>query len=34
LADGSVLFLSDGTTLDVLARLATRDDGQTLQVVP
>jgi prepilin-type N-terminal cleavage/methylation domain-containing protein/prepilin-type processing-associated H-X9-DG protein len=33
LADGSVLFLSDSTTLDVLARLATRDDGQTLQVV-
>lgn len=32
MADGSVQFLSDTTTLDVLARLATRDDGQTVQV--
>ncbi|MDB5342769.1 MAG: hypothetical protein JWP89_1146 [Schlesneria sp.] len=30
LADGSVRFLSDSLGLDVLARLATRDDGQVL----
>jgi prepilin-type N-terminal cleavage/methylation domain-containing protein/prepilin-type processing-associated H-X9-DG protein len=27
-ADGSVHFITDSTTMDVLARLATRDDGQ------
>ena len=32
MADGSVQFLSDNTTLAVLAQLATRDDGQTVQV--
>jgi len=32
LADGSVKFLSEATTLDVLARLATRDDGQTVSI--
>jgi prepilin-type N-terminal cleavage/methylation domain-containing protein len=31
-ADGSVKFLADTTTLDVLARLATRDDGQVVQL--
>ena len=31
-ADGSVQFLADTTTLDVLARLATRDDGQVVQL--
>jgi prepilin-type processing-associated H-X9-DG protein len=30
LGDGSVRFLSDSTPLDLLARLATRDDGQPL----
>jgi len=30
--DGSVHFLNDSTALDVLARLATRDDGQPLSV--
>lgn len=30
MADGSVQFLSNTTTLDVLARLATRDDGQVI----
>jgi prepilin-type N-terminal cleavage/methylation domain-containing protein/prepilin-type processing-associated H-X9-DG protein len=30
--DGSNRFLSDATALDVLARLAVRDDGQVLQV--
>jgi prepilin-type processing-associated H-X9-DG protein len=29
--DGSVHFLSDMMTLDVLGRLATRDDGQVVQ---
>jgi prepilin-type N-terminal cleavage/methylation domain-containing protein len=32
MADGSVKFLSDSTTLDVLAKLATRDDGQTVSI--
>lgn len=32
MADGSVQFLSDSTTLAVLAQLATRDDGQSVQV--
>jgi prepilin-type N-terminal cleavage/methylation domain-containing protein/prepilin-type processing-associated H-X9-DG protein len=32
LCDGSVHFLSDAMTLDVLGRLATRDDGQVVQV--
>jgi len=30
LCDGSIRFLSDATTLDILARLATRDDGLPL----
>jgi len=30
LCDGSVQFLSESMTLDVLARLATRDDGRTV----
>ncbi|MCI0462791.1 MAG: DUF1559 domain-containing protein [Gemmataceae bacterium] len=30
MGDGSVRFLSDSMTIDVLARLATRDDGQPL----
>lgn len=32
MADGSVQFLADNTTLAVLAQLATRDDGQSVQV--
>jgi prepilin-type N-terminal cleavage/methylation domain-containing protein len=32
MADGSVAFLTDDTTLDVLARLATRDDGQAVSL--
>ena len=32
LCDGSVHFLSDDLTLDVLGRLATRDDGRVAQV--
>lgn len=32
--DGSVRFLTDGTSLDVLARAATRDDGQTVAGLP
>jgi prepilin-type N-terminal cleavage/methylation domain-containing protein/prepilin-type processing-associated H-X9-DG protein len=34
LADGSVKFLSQAMPLDVLARLATRDDGQTVSIEP
>jgi prepilin-type N-terminal cleavage/methylation domain-containing protein/prepilin-type processing-associated H-X9-DG protein len=30
LGDGSVRFISDATSLDILGRLAVRDDGQTL----
>jgi prepilin-type N-terminal cleavage/methylation domain-containing protein/prepilin-type processing-associated H-X9-DG protein len=30
--DGSVHFLADSITLDIFGRLATRDDGQTVQV--
>ena len=29
MVDGSVTFLGDSTDLAVLAKLATRDDGQT-----
>ena len=32
LGDGSVRFLSDSTSLDTLARAATRDDGQVLNL--
>jgi prepilin-type N-terminal cleavage/methylation domain-containing protein len=32
MGDGSVRFLSDGVSLDLLARLATRDDGQMVSI--
>jgi hypothetical protein len=32
LCDGSVHFLSDTMTLDILGRLAARDDGQVVQI--
>lgn len=34
MVDGAVKFLSEATPLDVLARLATRDDGQVVSIEP